>query len=745
MLDRMDLEHVPERADMWEKVVAKLRSGAMPPDGRPRPAQAAVGGLVSWLEAEIDQAAAAMPNPGRPVLHRLNRAEYANAIRDLLAVEIDGASLLPPDDSAYGFDNIAGILTVSPALLERYMSAAEKIAQLAVGDPSVRPVVDVYRVSHNVRQEDRASEDLPWATRGGIAFRRYFPVDGEYSLTIHMRYAVGQDSLMGVNQRSVIDVRLDGVPVEEVVFGYDPNPDDATSDIDARRLVTDIYTRQLQIPDTYEVRFPVRAGMHVVGTAFHDATLEREDLGPRFPTSNYSFQNDRDGPPRIDYVDLGGPYNATISRQSPSREEIFVCYPTNDQDADTCAKTILSGLARRAYRRPVTDEDIEPLLSFYKTGQREGGFDRGIQSALGRMLVSPQFLFRAEHDPANVAPGHAYRVSDLDLASRLSFFLWSSIPDEELLDLAIDGKLGDPEILSQQVRRMIADIRSRTLARNFAGQWLRLRDLQIAKPDPKTFPEFDDELRAAFRRETELFFEDQLRKDRSVVDLLRADYTFLNEQLARHYGITNVYGTHFRRVELQDHTRRGLLGHASILTVTSYANRTSPTLRGKWVLENILGAPPPAPPPDVPALEEQPGVKFRTMRERLEQHRQNPACAACHARIDPMGFALENFDGVGKWRTHQGSSAIDASGSLDGATFNGVSELRTMLVSRGEEFVSALTDKLLTYALGRGVDYYDMPAIRRIVREAARHEYRWSSIISEIAKSVPFQMRRSES
>ena len=749
ILEGLDVGHVPDDVEVWEKVVAKLRSGAMPPVSRPRPDEAAAGGLVSWLETEIDQAAAANPNPGRPVLHRLNRAEYTNAVRDLLAVEVDGASVLPPDDSAFGFDNISDVLTISSALLERYMGAAEKISRLAIGDPkSIQPIVDTYKVSHNVRQEDRASGDLPWGTRGGISFRRYFPVDGEYTLKIHMKYAVGQDSLIGVNHRSVMDVRVDGVSVEEVIFGHDPNVDDPDADIGARRLATNIYTRQFETPDNYEVRFLVTAGTHSVGVAFHSATMEREDLAPRFPTSNYSFQNDRDAPPRIDYVELGGPYNATVSQESPSRQEIFVCYPTsaaNGQDADACAKTILSRLARRAYRRVVSDADIQTLLTFYEMGQRDRGFDGGIQLAVERILVSPHFLFRAEYDPTNVEPGIAYPVSDVELASRLSFFLWSSIPDEELLELAIDERLRDPEILSHQVGRMINDRRSRALVSNFLGQWLRLRDLQVVRPDPKTFPDFDDELREAFRRETELFFESQLRDDRSPVDLLGADYTFLNERLARHYGIPNVYGTHFRRVELESDARRGLLGQASILTVTSYANRTSPTLRGKWVLENILGAPPPAPPGDVPALEERPGIKYRTMRDRLEQHRANPACAACHARIDPMGFALENFDGVGKWRTHQGSTLIDASGSLDGITFDGVSELRTMLLGRDEEFVIALTKKLLTYALGRGVDYYDMPAVRQIVSQAGQNEYRWSSLIEEVVKSVPFQMRRSES
>jgi hypothetical protein len=731
-LDRLNIDDVGADAAVWERVVAKLQSGAMPPVGLPRPDKASITSVIATVDGKLDHFSATHPDPGKPLVHRLNRAEYANAIRDLLAVDVDVQSLLPPDDSAFGFDNMAEILTVSPGLLERYLTAAEKISRAAIGDPTIHPTVESFRVSQDVRQEDRASEDLPWGTRGGIAIRRYFPVNGEYSVRIHMRYAVGQDDLVGLNDTALVETRVDGARVEQFAFGQKPKYSDRVKTFGKGG-----------VPDAYEFRIPVTAGTHVIGVDMRSETLELENLAPRFPTSNYSFQNDHQAPARIDFVELGGPYNVAEA-DSPSRRQIFVCKPTGAND-EACAKTIISRLARRAYRRPVDATDLEGLLPFYRNQAEGSRFEAGIQAALERILVSPQFLFRAERTPRGTAAGGAYHVSDLELASRVSFFLWSSIPDEELLNLAAQGKLRQPGVLEAQVRRMLADARARALVSNFAGQWLQLRDLQIVKPDPKGFAEFDDELREGFQRETEFFFESQLHDDRSVVDLLTAKYTFVNERLARHYGIPAVYGSHFRRVELTDPSRIGLLGQASVLTVTSYADRTSPTLRGKWVLQNILGAPPPSPPPDVPALEEEPGAKYRTMRERMEQHRKNPACAACHARIDPLGFAMENFDAVGQWRVRQGETPIDASGSLDGTNFNGVAQLRELLLQHQQEFVATVTKKLLTYALGRGIDYYDMPAVRGILREAAPGEYRWSAIILGIVKSTPFQMRRSES
>lgn len=731
-LDTLNIDDVAANAAVLERVVAKMRSGAMPPVGLPKPDKASLTSLIGALDSKLDIFSVSNPNPGKPLVHRLNRAEYANAVHDVLAVDVDVQSLLPPDDSAFGFDNMAEILTVSPGLLERYMTAAEKISRAAVGNPKIHPAVESYRVPQNVRQEDRASEDLPWGTRGGIAIRRYFPVDGEYSVRIHMRYAVGQDDLVGLNDTAVVETRVDGARVEQFSFGGKPKYSDRVKTFGKG-----------SVPDAYEFRIPVTAGTHVIGVDMQSETLELENLAPRFPTSNYSFQNDHQALARIDFVELGGPYNG-VEADSPSRRQIFVCKPTGANDEE-CAKTIIARLARRAYRRPIDGTDIEGLMTFYRKQAEGSHFDEGIEAALERILVSPQFLFRAERAPRGVAAGKVYRISDLELASRLSFFLWSSVPDDELLKIANQGKLHQPEVLEAQVRRMTADARSRALVTNFAGQWLQLRDLQIVKPDPKGFAEFDDELREAFQRETELFFDNQLREDRSVVDLLTAKYTFLNERLARHYGIPGVYGSHFRRVELSDPNRIGLLGQASVLTVTSYADRTSPTLRGKWVLQNILGSPPPAPPPNVPALEEQPGAKYRTMRERMEQHRKNPVCAACHARIDPLGFAMENYDAVGQWRDHQGETPIDASGMLDGTSFNGVAQLRGLLLQHQDEFVSTVTTKLLTYALGRGLDYYDMPAVRKILREAGSGAPHWSSIVLGIVKSTPFQMRRSES
>jgi cytochrome c5 len=736
LLDKADIEHVADGAELWEKVIAKLRSGSMPPVGAPRPDKAAMTGFISHLETTIDRAANGRPNPGRPAVHRLNRAEYTNAVRDLLSLEIDGASMLPSDDSGYGFDNIADVLSVSPALLERYLSAAQKISRLAVGDPTIKPVINLYLVPEAIRQEERASEDLPFGTRGGIAVRRYFPVDAEYSIDVRMKTAVGQNVLIGANQETPIEIRVDGVKVKEFTFGRNKSG--------GRGMAAQTYYGGDEVPENYEFRFPVIAGSHTVGVTFPHNTLESEDLSPRFPTPDYSFLNESDDHARIESIEVGGPYNVKGSGETASRQRIFVCRPASIKDEDSCAKTILSTLARRAYRGQGTDADVQPLITSYRAARKGRTFDAGIQAAIERMLLSPQFLFRVEAPQAKTSAGNAYRISDLELASRLSFFLWSSIPDDELLDLAAKGKLKEPAVLEAQVKRMIVDRRSGALVKNFAGQWLFLRDLDNVKPDVKEFPDFDDELREAFRVETELFFESQVREDRSVVDMLRADYTFVNQRLAQLYGIPNVYGTHFRRVPVTDPNRAGLLGQSSILTVTSYANRTSPVKRGKWVLENILGAPPPAPPPDVPALEETPGVKYRSMRERMDAHRKMAQCAACHARIDPLGFAMDNFDGIGKWRTHEGTTPVDASGVLDGTKFSGVGELRTLLLGRQEEFVTTVTRKLLTYGLGRGAEYYDMPAIRQIVRQAAPTDYRWSSLILGVVNSVPFQMRSTQ-
>ncbi len=746
LLDESDVEHVGAGADTWEKVVRKLRSGAMPPPGRRRPDQPTLDAFVTWLETELDREAAAYPNPGRPADHRLNQFEYGNAVRDLLALEIDAASLLPADESDHGFDNIAAVLSMSPTLLERYMFAARKISRLAIGDPAMGPVIETFNISRGLRQDERMSEDLPFATRGGTLIRHYFPLDGEYVVKIRLGRNFTNSQIRAIRTREQIDVLLDGARITRFNIGGE-----CVESEDPKCGGTGIYRTspyQLTADDALEVRFSATAGMHSLGVAFVKKSALTEGpaptlLPPRHTSSTYTA-------PRmdIDYVRLEGPYNATGPGDTASRRRIFVCQPTGTTESaeEPCAKRIMETLARRAYRRPVTESDVETLLRFYRIGRREGTFEQGIQEALARLLVSPHFLFRIERDPANIQADAVYRISDLELASRLSFFLWSSIPDDELLEVAARGALSDPDILDAQVRRMLADRRATALVTNFGGQWLHIRNLKAVDPDARAFPEFDDNLRDAFQRETELFLESQMREDRPLEELLTANYTFVNERLARFYGIRNVYGTHFRRALLNDPRRAGLLGHGSILTVTSYATRTSPVVRGKYLLDNILGAPPPPPPPNVPDLPERgDDGEPASMRERMEQHRANPVCASCHTRMDPLGFALENFNAIGKWRTMDGTSPIDASGVLpDGTTFAGPTEFRQALLLRRDEFVRTFTEKLLTYALGRAVQYYDMPAVRTIMRDAAPDDYRWSSLILGIVKSGPFQMRKAQ-
>ena len=725
-LDRMNVEQVSEGAPVWEKVLRKLRGRAMPPAGMPRPDEATYDSLANYLEAELDGAA---PNPGRPVLHRLNRAEYTNAIRDLLALDIDGASLLPADDSGYGFDNIGDVLSVSPMLLERYMSAARKISRLAIGDHRGRPDSQTYDVSRFLGQEDRTSDELPFGSRGGIAIRHFFPLDGDFLVKVRLKTSYDGARVFGIAEQHQLEIRLDRQEVGQFTVGG------------IRRDAPRISPVEERAPDAHlEVRIPVTAGPHLIGVSFLKETWAREQMiQPTFA----SMEREEPG---VGSVTILGPYDPQGPGETPSRSKIFVCRPTSSQDQEPCASKIISTLARRAYRRPIADDEVPNLLAPYHTGRSEEGFEAGIELALQRILVSPEFLFRIEQDPENLEAGTAYPISDLELASRLSFFLWSSIPDDPLLDVAANGQLKDSAVLEKQVRRMLADPRSKALVSNFAGQWLYLRNMATVAPDLGEFPEFDENLREALQRETDLFFETMLQEDRSVVDLLDADYTFLNERLAKHYGISNVYGNHFRRVALDHEERRGLLGKGSILTATSYANRTSPVLRGKWVLENILGTPPPPPPPNVPELQEATrDGKPLTMRQRMEEHRANPACASCHARMDPLGFALENFDAIGGWRATEAGTPIDASGVLpDGTQFEGASGLRDVLLSRRKEFVRNVTEKLLTYALGRGTEYYDAPAVRSIMREAAPSDYRWSSLIVGTVKSTPFQMRRSE-
>jgi len=736
MLDEVDVSNPPAAAEIWEKVIGKLRSNAMPPQGLPRPDKTAREAFVRYLETSLDRAAAATPNPGRTVVHRLNRAEYENAIRDLLDLRIDAASLLPSDDSGFGFDNIADVLSVSPMLTERYLSAARKISRLAVGDPALQPSTDVYPVNKLLKQDDRVSEDLPFGSRAGLAAHYYFPVDGDYVLKIFLLRTY-DGRIRGASEPHQLEVRVNGERIKQFTVGAAVEPAAGRG------------RGSRQEPDGMEVHFTAKAGPGLIGVTFvKEAGMPEGMLRPKYPVTSYEYAGDATMPPGIANVEIRGPYDVTGPGSSPSRERVFVCH----QDDDRCARQILSTLARRAYRRPVTNADIEPLIAFYQAARNKSSFDAGIEMALQRILVSPDFLFRIERDPANAAPDKPYRISDLELASRLSFFLWSSIPDKELLEVAVRGQLKQPAILDQQVRRMLADNRSKAWIRNFTGQWLYLRNIELAAVDPYAFPDFDANLRDAFARELELFLDSQVREDHGVTELLTADYTYMNERLAQHYGVPNIYGPHFRRVALTDDTRRGLLGKGGILMVTSFANRTSPVKRGKWLLENILGAPPPPPLPNVPSLKENvAGNKAQSVRERLEEHRANPACAGCHKLMDPLGFALENFDAVGQWRaTSEAGTPIDASGELvDGTKLDGPVTLRNALLAHREDFAMTVTEKLLTYSLGRGAEYFDKPAIRQIVREAAREksnvtDYRWSSLILGITRSVPFQMRMPE-
>jgi len=734
LLDKMDIDHAGEHAEVWEKVVRKLRGGMMPPQGMPRPDQAKIEGLITWLQTSLDQAQAAHPDPGRSALHRLNRTEYANAIRDLLGLKVDVSALLPADDESNGFDNIAEVLRVSPSLLEAYLAASREVSSLAVGDPKTPTVSQSIQVPPDLAQADHI-EGLPLGTRGGILIHHNFPLDADYEFNVFLlRNIVGY--LTGMEFPHQLEISLDGervflAPVggEEDLKLVDTNLALAGDTLDAR-LRTKVH---------------VKAGPHDVAVAFlrRDSAESDEPLQPF--TRDLDLQN-MNGIPLIDHVQVTGPINATGPGDTPSRRRIFVCQPANSADEVPCAKKILSTLARRAYRRPVTDGDVEILLNFYQSGRNQSGnFEAGIENALRLILASPKFLFRSEPDPARVAAGIVYQVSDLELASRLSFFLWSSIPDDELLSVAAQGKLKDPAVLDREVRRMLADAKAEALVNNFAEQWLFLRNVQSVAPDESTFPNFDDNLRQSFRRETELFFESMLREDRDVMDLLTANYTFVNERLAKHYGIPNVYGSQFRKVTLTNDARRGLLGQGSILSVTSYPTRTSPVLRGKWIMENLMGTPPPAPPPNVPPLKDQAqGGKVLSIRQLMEEHRKNAPCSTCHKVMDPLGFALENFNGVAEYRTKDASGAIDASGQLaDGTKIDGVVGLREALLKHPEYLVGTLTEKMLTYALGRPLEYYDMPVVRGIVQGASRNDFRFSSLILGIVKSEPFEMKKA--
>ena len=704
LLDKVDLSRIAEHSDMWERVIRKMRAGSMPPAGMPRPDARTHEALLTLLETTLDRAAVERPNPGRHAPHRLNRAEYANAIRDLLALEVDPATLLPPDDSADGFDNIADVLGASPALLERYLSAAAKISALAVGSPAIAADSETYRVRGDASQTDQ-NDGLPFGTRGGLVATHTFPLDGEYLIKVKL-LETDLGSIRGLEYENQLEITVDG---ERVLLAPVGGAADYTeSSVNATNVVN-------SLDDRLQVRVKVRAGQRPVGAAFlqRPTSLGATRLQPFLRST--LIATDHLGLPHVERMTVSGPFAPSGASETPSRRKIFVCRPAKPSDERACASRIISTLARLAYRRPVNDTDMSGLLGFYEQGRRDGTFDRGIELALRAVLVSPKFVFRVEQERPDVAAGVPYRISDLELASRLSFFLWSSIPDDELLQVASEGRLRRPDVLDGQVRRMLADPRSGALVENFAAQWLHVRNLRGTTPDKNDFPDFDDNLRVAFERELELFVGSIIAEDRNVLDLLTADYTFVNERLARHYGMPNIYGVHFRRVPVTESARRGLLGKGGILLVTSHADRTSPVVRGKWILDNLIGTPPP------PA---------------------SPACASCHRVMDPLGLALENFDAVGRWRTEEAGTRIDASGELeDGTRVDGAAALREALLRKPDVLVGTMTEKLMTYALGRGLEAHDMPAVRGVVRAAARDDYRFSALVRGIVTSLPFQMR----
>jgi hypothetical protein len=737
-LDTLDITHPSANAQVWEDVVRKLRTRSMPPQGVPRPDEATYTALTGWLETELDRAAAASPNPGRPLIRRLNRSEYANAVRDLLALDVDVSSLLPPDDSAFGFDNVSDMLGTSPALLERYLVAADRVSALAVG-AATSPGSNTYRVRQD-RSQDQHIEGLPLGSVGGLVVEHNFPQDAEYHFSLEL-YRTNLEAIRGLEHPHQIEITVDGARVFLATIGGE------TEKGGPGEVITD---RSDAVDARLQVRVPVTAGPHAVGATFvRKIGAGTQRLRPFLRSSAGTY--DSTGRPHIETLTIAGPYNPTGPGNTPSRERIFSCRPTTRSQEDACAQKIVSTLARRAFRRPVTKPEIARVLEFYAAGRKKGTFDTGIQLAVRRILASPTFVFRVEEDPPTPRlrraggaheAGTVHRVSDFELASRLSFFLWSSIPDDTLLDLATKNQLSQPAVLEKQVRRMLADPRAEAMVSNFSGQWLHLRNLKTIAPNHDEFPDFDDTLREAFQHEAELFFASVMREDRNVVDLLTANYTFVNERLAKHYGVPYVYGSHFRRVTLPEDARRGLLGKGAILMVTSRADRTAPVLRGKWILENVLGTPPPPPLANVPPLVASNAAAPRTLRERMELHRASPTCAGCHKVLDPLGFALENFDGVGAWRGREAGLPIDASGLLaDGTKVDGVVALRNALVARSDIFVQTLTEKLMIYALGRGLQPYDMPVVRSIVRQAAKQDYRFSSLVMGIVTSTPFQNR----
>ncbi len=719
-------DQLGKNAELWERVIRQLRAQTMPPVGMPRPDPATYTKVASYLETELDHASAIKPNPGvQPNLHRLTRTEYSNAIRDLLALqdlpkEMDFTLLLPADNVASGFDNIADLLYVSPTVMERYLDAAGKISRLAVGDPSMPVMVNIHQLPLEQPQETRV-EDLPFGTRGGIAVHSYFPLDAEYEIQVELDSGGG--GFGGPpSQPHQLEITVDGERKQLVAIGGPAAPGAGR-----RRAGPTVF------------RIPVSAGPRLIGVTFVQNTeaLDEATLRPR--------QRSRGTLPAVASVTIRGPYKETGPGDTPSRDRIFACQPKSAAEELPCAKQIMTTLTRGAYRRPVTENDLSEIMSFYDEGRKQRDFDLGVQTALERLLVSPQFLYRIEKDPAGAAPGTVYHLTDLELASRLSFFLWSSVPDDELLNVAASGKLKEPAVLEKQVRRMLADARSESMVTNFAAQWLYLRDVDVKDPDLFLFRDFDEGLRKSFERETDLFLDSVLRENRSVLELLTANYSFVNERLAKHYGIPNIHGSQFQRVTFPEGSPRGgLLGQGSILTLTSYSTRTSPVLRGKYVLENLLASPPPPPPANVPSLNTA-GEKAEeqlSLREAMIKHRANPACANCHARMDPIGFAMENFDAVGQWRDQDAGKPIDVLSKLsDGTEVNGVAGVKAMLLRDPERFVDAVTEKLLMYSVGRNVQYFDRPAIRKIVRDSAASDYKFANLVLGVTQSAPFQTR----
>ena len=738
-LQTRDMGNLGAEAELWETVIMKLRGSMMPPVGEPRPDDETYTEFREWLEDELDAAAASNPNPGRPGLYRLNRTEYATAIRNLLDLEIDVEALLAPDDSVYGFDNIADVLGVSPTLLEGYLAAADRISAMAVGDPEFPPEEQRYQVSQRYSQDEHI-EGLPWGTRGGIRIEHNFPLDGVYDIDTEFL----TNSVLGIRGLQFphqYEIAVDGQRVKLVTIG---------GHADYMEMMENTEASQRTLAARTQLRLRLTAGIHTITATFIEKTgaIDVSQLQP--------FEMDTFDPvylggiPALASLTIRGPFNGSApAGETPSRKAIFTCQPQSTDDEVFCAERILSRIAQRAFRRPISETDVDELLQFFELGrEQKGTFDGGIQTGLRRILASPEFTFRFELDPEGAEEGDIFEVSDLELASRLSFFLWSTIPDAELVELAAAGRLSDPDVLEQQVRRMLADPKSRAMVDNFAGQWLQLRNLASVEPDLLAFPDFDDNLREGFREETSLFFESIMREDRSVVDLLTANYSYLNERLARHYGIGGVHGSDFRRVELDNEVRHGLLGQGSILTVTSFSHRTSPVVRGAWVLENLLGTPTPDPPDDVPALEETDpeSLDAQPLRVRLQRHRDNPSCAGCHNIMDPIGFAMEQFDAIGRFRARDArGNPIDASGQLaNGRPIDGIAGLREALVDQPESFVHTFAEKMLTYAIGRGLEYYDMPTVRAIVDNAADEDYRFSAIVLEIVNSAPFRMKVAE-